>query len=93
MGRQHFYHCRICHSRCDSARVPGITVCEPDHIDMVRLKALYTTIVTKHPSLRKNTTAEIFERLWVWYLKQNNIEEAPKPAPVELTIDELDKVF
>lgn len=60
---------------------------------MVRLKALYTAIVTKHPSLRKNTTAEIFERLWAWYLKQNNIPESPKPEPMELTIDELKDIF
>lgn len=93
MARNYYYHCRICHGRYDGARTPGIVVCEPDHTDMVRLKMLYTKIVVKHPSLKKASMGEVMERLWAWYLKQNNIEE---PAPVEtkeLTIEELEHIF
>lgn len=60
---------------------------------MVRLKMLYTKIVVKHPSLKKASMGEVMERLWTWYLKQNNVEE---PAPVEskeLTIEELEHIF
>lgn len=60
---------------------------------MVRLKVLHTKIVVKHPSLKKVSMGEVMERLWLWYLKQNNDEEPPAVETKELTIEELEHIF
>jgi hypothetical protein len=93
VARSYRYLCKVCNGNYDAARTPGITVCEPDHTDMVRLKRLYTTIVVKHPSLKKVSFPEVMERLWSWYLKHEHLGPAPEPEPDNSTIEELDKVF